>query len=527
MRASNRQAAQLFVFGLLIHAGWAATQGTPTEMDAMYYELVARHIADGDGAITRSTWSLAYAVGTGPQPADLHWMPLPSRVAAPGWWLLGRTGARLTGALLAAAWGPLAWALARRAGAAHPWLAGALALCGGVYARLLTSTDCYALYGVIGSVGLLAAADRRPGLAVLAGALAALTRNDGLLLSPMLALAFLTPAAAPSLGDPTPPNDGAATTPHDPTPPASPAPRLGAGEPTPPASPAPGHTVPRVPWLAAGLIAAAGPLTAAAWFFRSWQLGGDGWLAARRLVSGTPSYVAMFDGVPRGLLDVPGRLAALAATAPDVLTAWVTPGLIVLTVPAAWGAWELRRHGWVRALLGLILITPPLAVLAAPALATHGTIYRAAAATLPGQLALAAVGLDHLAALGARTRGYPPAFTRGLLSGAFALISIGMGLTQWKKPARPVDCALFDALPPQAAILTSQPLEVELACDRVGVMVSRALSPEAARTLAAEHGAAAILTAPAGYTDEASVDAERAAAWFPDWRAEGRLRLAP
>lgn len=466
---ARRTAWALFGLGVVVHAGWALTQGVPTEMDAQYYELVAGHVARGEGAVTASTWSQAYALGAGPQPADLHWMPLPSRVTVPGLWL-APWGGRATGVLLAALWGPLAFLLARRLDSRLPALAGALALCGGVYARLMTSTDCYALYGVIGGLAWLAAADRRAGLAVLAGALAALTRNDGLLLSPVLALAFAGPQRA--------------------------------------------------------MVAAAGPLTAAGWAWRCWSLGGASWLAARGLVSGTANYVVMFDGVARDLVGPAGRLGYLAGAWQAVLEAWLTPGLLVLTVPAALGAWRRRDLPWVRAAVLYVVVVPILAILAAPAVATHGTLYRTGAATLGVQLALASIGLDELADRAEKARGYPRLFTLGVLAGSFVFLSLAMGALQAKKPARASECALVAGLPP-GPVLTSRPLEMELRCDRPGVMVSRAMDAAMVRGLADKHGAVGIVAAPVGYQDEASVGVEQVNAWLPDWGGADQLRTPP
>jgi len=334
----------------------------------------------------------------------------------------------------------------------------------------MTSTDCYALYGVIGGLAWLATADRRTGLAVLAGVLAALTRNDGLLLSPVLSLAFAGPQRA--------------------------------------------------------LVAAAGPLTAAGWAWRCWSLGGPSWLAARALVSGTANYVVMFDGVARDMLGPIGRLGYLAGAWQAVLEAWVTPGLLVLTVPAALGAWRRRELPWVRAAVVYVVAVPILAIIAAPAVATHGTLYRSGAATLGLQLALATVGLDELAERAQKARGYPRLFTLGVLAGSFAFLSLAMGGMQAKKAARASECALVADLPP-GPVLTSRPLEMELRCGRAGVMVSRAMDAAIVRGLADKHGAVGIVAAPPGYQDEASVGVDQLDAWLADWGGTGQQVRTP
>lgn len=454
----------LLALGLVVHTLWASTQPSPTEMDAQYYLAVAQNIAEGRGAVTRSLWNLSYLPPDLPMPADLHWMPLPSRVIVPGV-LLGAGGDRLLEALLAACWGPLAWRLAGHLPVSRPWLAGLLALAGGVYARLLSSPDCYALYGLLGGLGLLAVAERRVALAVAVGALAALTRNDGLLWAPCLALGLTGPAR----------------------------------------------------WL----VGASGPLAFAAWTLRNHTIGGADWWEARRLVTSTTDYVVMFDGVPRAMVDLPGRFAALVHAWSDLLAFWLTPGMIVLTLPAAWAMWQRREDGWVRTLGVYLALAPLAAVWAAPALATHGTLYRSGAATLCGQLALAVLGLEALAEAGQRLRGYPRPFTLGLLSGAFVLVSAGQGWTQAHKRARVPECDAVADLPPGEPVFTSRPLEMELRCDRPGVMITRGITPERAAEVAERYGVRFVVVAEPGWRDEGSITADDVERVLPGWEPVG------
>ncbi len=174
----------LWALGVLVHGAWALTVAGPTDWDPAYYSEVAANLAAGEGAVTRAAWLHAWLPSALPQPADLHWMPLPSRVLVPEA-LLGGWG-QVTTVLLGACWAPLAWALARALGAAPgvALLAGVLGASGLGYARFLSTPDSIALYGVVGSVGWLALARSRlseRSLPVWA-ALAALTRGDGFLL---------------------------------------------------------------------------------------------------------------------------------------------------------------------------------------------------------------------------------------------------------------------------------------------------------------------------------------------------------
>lgn len=442
-----------------MHCLWAATQPEPTETDAQYYLTVARNIAEGRGAVSRSLWNLSYLPPSLPMPADLHWMPLPSRVLVPFAWL--GLDERAAGVSLAALWGPLGWALARRLDAGRPELAGILAISGGIYARLLSSPDCYALYGLLGGLGLLAAAEKRPWLAVSVGALAALTRNDGLLLSPCLALAF----------------GGAAR------------------------------------WL----IFASGPAAYAAWTWRNLQIGGEAWWESRRRLGAAPDYVALFDGADRGALDLLGRLGRLAEALPDLVGYLLTPTLLLLLLPASYGLWLRRDRGLVRSLLAYVLLSPPLTVLAAPVIALHGTLDRSGTATFCAQMALAVVGLEALAEILLRARGYPRAFTAGVLSVGFVAASIGQGLKQASLPERPSECPLVAGLPPGQPVFTSRPLEMELSCGRPGVMITRALPPERASLVAERYGVRVAVACEPGFLDEGSLTIEAASEVLPGW----------
>jgi len=59
------------------------------------------------------------------------------------------------------------------------------------------------------------------------------------------------------------------------------------------------------------------------------------------------------------------------------------------------------------------------------------------------------------------------------------------------------------------------------------VMVSRAMDAARVRALADEHGAVAVVAAPAGYQDEASLAVAQLDAWLPDWAGSGEVRRKP
>ena len=136
----------LFLLGLVVHGAWALTVAQPVDWDPAYYRGVAAAIAAGEGAQVGAIWSLAAPPPALPQPADLHWMPGPSRILVPGLLAWPARGDQAVSVLTAATWGPLAWALAGavdRRGAAG-LAAGALAVAGGAYARFLSTPDSIA-----------------------------------------------------------------------------------------------------------------------------------------------------------------------------------------------------------------------------------------------------------------------------------------------------------------------------------------------------------------------------------------------
>lgn len=463
--------ALLFVAAVVLHGAWALTIPVPEDWDAQYYLAVARHLAGGDGAVTLSLWNLSILPETLPLAADLHWMPGPARVLVPGVWLWPAHGDQLVTVLLAACWVPIAWALAKDLGASPSVALGAAALCasGGVYARLLSTPDCYALYGVCGGIGLVAVARDRLDLVVVAAVAASLIRNDGFLLGLCLA--------------------------------------VGAR-----------HWAPAVAALTA----------TAAWSARSAWIGGDDWWHARAIASSSGEYLAMYDGVLAEPLSVGGRLAHTVAAWPEVLEVLVTPGLIVLTPLIGWAAWRHRRRPWVPAFLLFVLGTPVVTLLLAPAVAQHGTLYRSGAAMFPGHMALAAVGLALLSDAAERHRGYPRAFLPCVLGSAFLVISQGVAWQGATALQRPPECALVAEVPPEAPIFTSRPLEMELLCGRPGIMLTRTTPLSRVTEVARRYDVQWAVVSPDAWLDEGSVAERHVRRVLPSWEpASTRLFRAP
>jgi 4-amino-4-deoxy-L-arabinose transferase-like glycosyltransferase len=199
----------LGVVALLVRIGASLLVRDPAYLDAAYYEVVARHVAAGDGFSIPVIWSFLDVGGAlPPDPhlpiqANRHWMPLTALVSAAAMSLLGPTrfAAELPHALLGAALVPLTgwigWSLwASRAVAV---VAGILALFAGPMLVYVPMVDSFALFGALGSLAILAAIQAaRPGgggwwliVAGVAAALATLTRIDGALLGLAPAMAWL------------------------------------------------------------------------------------------------------------------------------------------------------------------------------------------------------------------------------------------------------------------------------------------------------------------------------------------------
>ena len=178
----------------------------PAYPDSFYYVDVARQLAAGHGFSIDVVWIFAEVGGRIPADAVLpiasnaHWMPLASLVQVPSIWLLGPTAfaSALPFALIGAVAAPLAWLIARDAGAP-----GFVGIGAGVLTALpalsfvfMAQPDNFSLYQplVAGALFLAARGLRgRPRSFALAGLLAGiatLSRNDGLLVLAVLGATF-------------------------------------------------------------------------------------------------------------------------------------------------------------------------------------------------------------------------------------------------------------------------------------------------------------------------------------------------
>ncbi|MGC8873602.1 MAG: hypothetical protein ACP5SI_04025 [Chloroflexia bacterium] len=166
----------------------------PLDVDGAYYFLVARGLARGEGWRIPALWLFFHPPETLPQAVGELWLPMPSLLLVP-FLSLGSTfrNAQFGQAVLAAALPLLALRTALDQGLRPRWagVAALLTFLAGTVTVHWVDTDCFTAFALLAGASLWAAgravSERR--FLLLAGALAglaALTRNDGLLLLPVI-----------------------------------------------------------------------------------------------------------------------------------------------------------------------------------------------------------------------------------------------------------------------------------------------------------------------------------------------------
>lgn len=373
-----RSYATLFLLGLLLALGIAYYQAAPGYMDADYYFAGGRQIVGGQGFHVPFLWNYLEDTSGVWHPSHAYWMPLASLVAALGMWM-GRTAdfvaAQFPFLLIAASLPPLtaslSFSLTRRRDLAMT--AGFLALLSGYYALVLTTTDTFGLYMILGVGFLWATRIPRPWLRALTLGLVAgllhLARADGIL---WLGVAFLfvlirsrhasrrSRAIVCSLL------------------------LLGYG-------------VIMAPWMWRNLSAFGTPFAPSGWRML--------WLTRYDQIFAYPvSQVTFHSWVRSGfgtILSV--RLHALGH---HFGTLVAVQGSVVLLPFMIWGAWTLRREE--RVWLGVLAWTITLFVMTVlfPFAGARGGFFHSGAAVQPLGWALAPLGLDRVVALTARRRGW-------------------------------------------------------------------------------------------------------------------------
>ena len=197
----------LFVLAVAVRALLFLHFPDPAYPDSYYYVDVARSLAAGHGFNIDFIWIFVEVGGKIPAnpvlpvPSNAHWMPLASIVQVPFIWLLGPTtlASSLPFILLGALSAPMAWALARDAGASERVALGAglLTAIPVLSAPFMAQPDNFGLYQplVVGALWLGGRGLRGHGRSfAFAGALVALAtlaRSDGILVGVTLGLLFL------------------------------------------------------------------------------------------------------------------------------------------------------------------------------------------------------------------------------------------------------------------------------------------------------------------------------------------------
>ena len=460
----KKAVAALTLAAVAWHGAWATTIPQPIDWDPAYYLDVATNLAHGHGAVTHAIWHLSGPDLPLPQPADLHWMPLPSRILVPLVWLLGTVGASVTAVLVAAAWVPVTALLAHHLSPERRVVVGAslLAVLGGGYVRFLSTPDSMGLFGLLGGLAWWTAARNRTAPTLLLAALLALTRGDGFLLAPCLGLVLFLHGS-----------------------------RTGAVA-----------------------VSAAGPVAFATWSVRSWWLAGPELLVARAHTSGAMHIHDLLLGrTPDPSLTE--RLNALYDGVSGAIGAALLVGVVFLPILAMWGAARDRHNPLVRGILvyapGFVLVTH----LLAPGVAASGTAFRSGAALFLPACALATIAAFQLGDLGHRARGYPRWLVPGLLALGFGVGTVGLGLgTKQARPGPPITC--LDA-PSTGPVLSGRPLLVRTICGPPALALFRGEDPTAVAQRAQRHGAY-VAWLPEHDTDPLVPTRSDAPILLPGWR---------
>lgn len=209
----RRDLILLLALALIVRLATAALLTRPGYMDVAYYAAGAVRLAQGGGLVEPFLWNYLDDPAGLPHPGFLYWMPLPALLAAPfaASWPASFFALQLPFAFLSAVLPLVAYGLAWEVAGRHrpAWLAGLLTLFSGFFFPYWTLPETFAPFALLGSTALWLAVrksktvggqrgtETRPAgwsLPLACGGLvglAHLTRADGILLLPVVALAPL------------------------------------------------------------------------------------------------------------------------------------------------------------------------------------------------------------------------------------------------------------------------------------------------------------------------------------------------
>jgi 4-amino-4-deoxy-L-arabinose transferase-like glycosyltransferase len=202
-----RTPVALFALALLVRAVLFGLHPDAAYPDSYYYVDVARALQSGHGFSVNFVYSFVEVGGRLPPhpmlpiPSNVYWLPLASIVQIPSIWLFGPTplASTLPFLLIGSLVAPLTWLIARDIGcqsrvALAAGVAVAIPAAATIYAA---QPDNFSLYQPLATAALWLAArglrghHRSFALAGLIVGLAALSRNDGILLGVPVGLAFI------------------------------------------------------------------------------------------------------------------------------------------------------------------------------------------------------------------------------------------------------------------------------------------------------------------------------------------------
>lgn len=196
MNRTRRDLVVLFLLSLAVRLAVAALISRPGYTDPAYYAAGAVNLAQGGGLSEPFIWNYLDDPSGLPHPGFTYWMPLPSMLAAPFAAVFPGSffALQLPFALLSALLPLMGYTIAGEVTGVrrHGWMAGLLVLFSGFFFPYWTLPETFAPFALFGSAGLWLAGARREWWAnLLAGllvGLAHLTRSDGVLLLPVVAL---------------------------------------------------------------------------------------------------------------------------------------------------------------------------------------------------------------------------------------------------------------------------------------------------------------------------------------------------
>ena len=205
MSRERRDLLVLFLLSLVVRLATAAFVSRAGYMDPAYYAAGAVNLAEGGGLNEPYIWNYLGEPESIPQPGFLYWMPLPSLLAAPFAALFPGSffALQIPFAFLSALLPLVSYVVARQVIDSRwsAWAAGLITLFSGFFFPYWTLPETFAPVALFGSLALWLAGGKRQDaggegwlvscLVGLLVGLAHLTRADGVLLLPVVALAPL------------------------------------------------------------------------------------------------------------------------------------------------------------------------------------------------------------------------------------------------------------------------------------------------------------------------------------------------